>query len=167
MLNIHSGLLQVQKHVCTACWHARHGLQALYVDHHCYLHPKLVHTWQRARTWLRAKATPEKRAAAATPAAVPSRLTAPSVPLGTTFSVVMRYAVLPYACAGKPPMFLSSLFRVSGFLFRAAFLPADVCHHCLSQVATRLCRRNTEQPPQMCLPSSQPEPLIVMAKYEG
>ena len=32
-----------------------------------------------------------------TPAKVPSTLTAPSVPLGTIFNVVMRYVVLPYA----------------------------------------------------------------------
>ncbi|KAA6425102.1 MAG: hypothetical protein FRX49_05276 [Trebouxia sp. A1-2] len=38
-------------------------------------------------------AIPAKSAAAAAPAAVPSRLTAPSVPLGTTFSVVIRQAM--------------------------------------------------------------------------
>lgn len=63
-------------------------------------------------TWLRARANPAKRAAAAMPAAVPSRLTAPSVPLGTTFNVVMRYAVLPYAYAGKLPMFSSRKVHV-------------------------------------------------------
>ncbi len=47
------------------------------------------------RTSFSRNAIPAKSAAAATPAAVPSRLTAPSVPLGTTFNVVIRYAVLP------------------------------------------------------------------------
>ena len=45
-----------------------------------------------------------KPRAAAKPAKLPSRLTAPSVPRGTRCRVVMRYVVLPYACTqAKPP----------------------------------------------------------------
>ena len=48
-----------------------------------------------AYTCWKAKARAENSAAAAMPAAVPSKLTAPSVPLGTRRKVVLRYVVLP------------------------------------------------------------------------
>jgi len=40
----------------------------------------------------------EKPIAAPTPAAVPSTLTAPSVPRGTLLRFVIRKVVFPYAC---------------------------------------------------------------------
>lgn len=49
-----------------------------------------------------ASASVAKNAAATAPAAVPSALTAPSVPRGTRWRVVTRYVVCPYACGGQP-----------------------------------------------------------------
>lgn len=43
------------------------------------------------------KANKEMKMLPNMPARVPSRLTAPSVPFGTSFNVVMRYVVRPYA----------------------------------------------------------------------
>lgn len=56
---------------------------------------QLCHVLLHLCTCLRAKAPAANRAAAAMPAAVPSRLTAPSVPRGTVFSVVIKYVVFP------------------------------------------------------------------------
>lgn len=51
----------------------------------------------RVHTCPMATAAAEYTAAAARPAKVPSKLTAPSVPRGTNFRLDMRYVVLPYA----------------------------------------------------------------------
>lgn len=64
----------------------------------CQFAIEICHAVVSTHTWPNAMAIAEKPSAAAAPAAVPSKLMAPSVPRGTLDKFVIRKVVLPYAC---------------------------------------------------------------------